>query len=135
MGWIINGTPQLEAESRYHQIIGSAMTTTALMLVVVALRAYCRLRLVKAIGPDDWCILVAVVFSLPYTFGGALVQTRYGLGLPFSKYPPQNREYSKVLNYAFRAFYCVSVSGFKVALCFSYLRCIGNVHHTLRIPS
>lgn len=121
-GWLINGTPELEARSRAPAIIGSAMATTALMLIVFALRVYVRLRMVKNFAAEDWCIVVAVVFSLPYTFGGALAQTRYGLGLPFPDYPAANQRYSKVLNYAFRAFYCVSVTAFKVALCFVYLK-------------
>ncbi|PNS20655.1 hypothetical protein CAC42_2900 [Sphaceloma murrayae] len=125
MPWIINGTAELDAQSGYQKIIASAVATSTLMLATVALRAYVRLRIVKSLGTDDWCILIAAITSLAYTVGG-VVQTRYGLGLPPSLYLPQNQVIGFKLNYAFRFLYCISVSFFKFALCNCYLRITNN---------
>ena len=45
-------------------LIGSLVATTTTCIVSVALRFWVRGRLVKAIGWDDWTILLALVCSL-----------------------------------------------------------------------
>ncbi|PSK46204.1 hypothetical protein B9Z65_5172 [Elsinoe australis] len=117
MTWIINGSAALLAQSKYDKIIACALATSLLMLITVTLRAYVRLKIVKSMGADD-CYRIA---SLGYAAGG-VVQTRYGLGLPPALYPLENQLMSLKLNYAFRFLYCIAVSFFKFALCFSYLR-------------
>ena len=46
-------------------LIGSLVATTTTCIVSVALRFWVRGRLVKAIGWDDWTILLALVCSPP----------------------------------------------------------------------
>ncbi|KAF2155938.1 hypothetical protein K461DRAFT_290912 [Myriangium duriaei CBS 260.36] len=121
MNWIYHGSPELEQQSRYPMIIGSAFVTMVLMVVTVILRGYVRLKVVKSPGYDDLLILTSALTSLVYT-AGEVVQTRYGLGLPVDKYPVESSLMAKKLNYIFRPFYCLSVSSWKVALCYSYLR-------------
>ncbi|KAG8628913.1 hypothetical protein KVT40_002778 [Elsinoe batatas] len=125
MAWIINGAPALDAQSNYRKIIGAAIATSILMLMTVLLRGYVRVRIVKSLGGDDWCILISAITALGYTTG-AVIQTRYGLGLPPTLYPPENIVNGLKLNYAFRFLYCIAVSFFKFALCFAYLRITTN---------
>jgi len=55
-----------------------------------------------------------------------ITQSRYGLGLPLSIRPVANlNKYSEV-NFAGRPFYMAGIAGFKVALCFAYLRITGS---------
>ncbi|KAF4551411.1 Hypothetical protein D9617_13g099100 [Elsinoe fawcettii] len=123
--WILNGTSELDAQSNHRKILGSAIATSTLMLLTVLLRGYVRVRIVKSLGADDWCILIAAITAMGYTAGG-IIQTRYGVGLPPALYPPENRIDGLKLNYAFRFLYCISVSFFKFALCFAYLRITNN---------
>lgn len=61
MTWIINGSAALLAQSKYDKIIACALATSLLMLITVTLRAYVRLKIVKSMGADDWCILISAV--------------------------------------------------------------------------
>ncbi|KAF2227996.1 hypothetical protein BDZ85DRAFT_277857 [Elsinoe ampelina] len=125
MAWIINGNAELDAQSNYRKIIGAAIATSTLMLMTVLLRGYVRVRIVKSLGADDWCIIISAITALGYTVGG-VIQTRYGLGLPPTLYPSENIVHGLKLNYAFRFLYCIAVSFFKFALCFAYLRITTN---------
>ena len=46
-------------------LIGSLVATSTTCIISVALRFWVRGRLVKAIGWDDWTILLALVCSFP----------------------------------------------------------------------
>ena len=46
-------------------LIGSLVATSTTCIISVALRFWVRGRLVKAIGWDDWTILLALVCSSP----------------------------------------------------------------------
>ena len=54
----------------------------------------------------------------------AIVQSRWGLGLPKNLRPMANGHNLKVLSFAGRPFYMMGVAGFKVALCLAYLRIV-----------
>lgn len=61
-----------------------------------------------------------------------ITQSRYGLGLPISVRPVANLyKYSEV-NFAGRPFYMAGITGFKVALCFAYLRITLNTKPVYR---
>ncbi|GAB7347680.1 hypothetical protein MBLNU459_g5247t1 [Dothideomycetes sp. NU459] len=95
------------------------------MCLVVGLRTWVRLRLVKSLGVDDCILYLSAATAIIYV-ALALEQTRLGLGLPVRLRPkPDVREYGAV-NYACRPIYNVSIAAFKIALCFTYLRIIGN---------
>ncbi|KAF2147958.1 WD40 repeat-like protein [Myriangium duriaei CBS 260.36] len=125
MGWIYNGSAELDGHSNYPTIIGSIMATTIVMVAVVFARFYVRLRLVRGVGADDWLVLASTIGSLIYAIG-AIVQTRWGLGLPMREVPKQDRVELKMLNYSFRSFYCIAVCCWKIALCHSYLQITTN---------
>ena len=45
------------------RIVIAAFTTWSLTVVFVLLRFYTRARIVRTLGPSDWCTAVAVVCS------------------------------------------------------------------------
>lgn len=55
-----------------------------------------------------------------------IAQSRYGLGLPIALRPVANLNKYSEINFAARPFYMAGITGFKVALCFAYLRITGN---------
>ncbi|KFY26148.1 hypothetical protein V493_04243 [Pseudogymnoascus sp. VKM F-4281 (FW-2241)] len=66
--WIHNGSPQLDHESNYKQIMAVSIVLTCVMTVVVCLRGYVRGAMLKALGWDDFVIFFAAVTS-PYPAG------------------------------------------------------------------
>ena len=55
-----------------------------------------------------------------------IAQTPYGLGLPTDLRPKINLDKYSEINFAGRPFYMAGITGFKVALCFAYLRITGS---------
>lgn len=69
MVWVYNASPAVNAESNYPTIIGVSIPLLVLMLIVVCLRLYVRLRMVNFAGLDDWVIVAgAVCRSFPRYF-------------------------------------------------------------------
>lgn len=61
MTWIKNGTPELDRVSNWRFVIGVCLACSAVMTLVIGLRAYVRIRMVKAIGVDDWLLWISSV--------------------------------------------------------------------------
>jgi hypothetical protein len=61
--WVYNGSVELDNESRYKQILAVSITLTVIMSVVVSLRAYVRIVILKTLGADDWVIFAAAVIT------------------------------------------------------------------------
>lgn len=59
--WVHNATPEINAKSDYPTILGVSLPLCSLMLVIVCLRLYVRIGMLKRPGPDDWCIVAAAV--------------------------------------------------------------------------
>ena len=59
--WVLNASPDVNAQSQYPTIIGVCVSLCALMLTIVCLRAYTRLKLVQAFGADDIVIISSAV--------------------------------------------------------------------------
>lgn len=89
-------------------VISVCIIVTSIMAVIVALRAYVRLWLVKSCGADDWVTFLSAVSqsspccifhhltqlqaaAIVYT-ALAIAQTRLGLGLPLDLRPKENLE-------------------------------------------
>ncbi|KAI9884094.1 MAG: swr1 complex component [Watsoniomyces obsoletus] len=122
-GWVYNATPAVAAQSQYPTILGVTISLTALMTIVMGLRGYVRLVLLKSVGPDDYTILFSAICSIVYN-ALAIAQSRWGLGLPLKLRPKANTLDYRTLNYAGRPFYMFGITGFKVALCLAYLRIV-----------
>jgi hypothetical protein len=59
--WVYNASPEINAQSDYPLILGVSIPLAALMLVIVCLRLYVRLVMLKRPGIDDWCVVAAAV--------------------------------------------------------------------------
>ncbi|KAJ0308675.1 hypothetical protein COL516b_003219 [Colletotrichum fioriniae] len=120
--WTYNtppGTP-----STGPQITAIALVFTALSLIIMMLRLYVRVIMLKAAGSDDW-----VIFATWFAAAGfaivSTIQTKWGLGLEkLEDMPAQNLYNFGLLQYAGAPFYISSILGFKISLLLSYLRFI-----------
>jgi len=121
MGWTYN-TVNPDAESKGAVITAVGCTFTALSLLVVSLRMYVRVFLVRAVGADDWAIVFTWFMCLGFTIVTVL-QSKWGLGLVrLSDMPPENLFTFGLLQFAGAPFYVSSILGFKLSLLFSFLR-------------
>ncbi|KAB8295261.1 hypothetical protein EYC80_007172 [Monilinia laxa] len=119
--WVYNSTPDANAESEYVLILGGTIPLLLFTAITVSGRLYVRIRTVRGIGADDWIIVVTMVCAIIYN-AMTITQSRWGLGLPLELRPPEDLNSYSLLNYVGRPFYMVGILGFKVSLCFSYLR-------------
>lgn len=67
MVWVYNTTPEVDAFSQHPMILATCITLTMVMLAVVSLRGYVRVRLLKTVGADDWVIFGSAVGVHPST--------------------------------------------------------------------
>lgn len=65
--WINNGSEQLDAVSKYPTILGVCIALSVLLIIVVAMRAYTRIKILNSLGFDDWVIFFSAVSS-PWKF-------------------------------------------------------------------
>ncbi|KAL8934310.1 MAG: hypothetical protein Q9216_005974 [Gyalolechia sp. 2 TL-2023] len=119
--WIHNGNEHLDEISEYRTILGVCIALPVLMTIIVAMRAYTRAKILNSLGLDDWVIFFSAICAIIYA-GLCIGQSRWGLGLPLQVRPEPNlNDYSKI-NFAGRPLYMMGILGFKVALCWAYLR-------------
>lgn len=59
--WIHNGSEHLDAISDYRTILGVCIALPILMVIVVAMRAYTRVKILNSLGFDDWVIFFSAV--------------------------------------------------------------------------
>ncbi|KAK1982633.1 integral membrane protein [Colletotrichum cereale] len=119
-GWTFNtpvGTP-----TNGPHIAALSATFTSVALFLVCLRLYVRTTLVKAVGYDDWLIVISWLGACGYTVC-TVIQTKWGLGITsLNDMPEQNILHFGKLQYMGGPFYVVSIWAFKMSLLFSYLR-------------
>ncbi|KAI4242737.1 MAG: hypothetical protein LQ352_007180 [Teloschistes flavicans] len=133
--WIHNGSEHLDAISDYRTILGVCIALPILMVIVVAMRAYTRVKILNSLGFDDWVIFFSAICAIIYA-GLCIGQSRWGLGLPIKQRPKPNLNDYSVINFAGRPFYMIGILGFKVALCWAYLRILKaspNPHYKILI--
>ncbi|KAL8826375.1 MAG: hypothetical protein Q9170_007425 [Blastenia crenularia] len=133
--WIHNGDEHLDTISDYRIILGVCIALPILMTIVVAMRAYTRAKILNSLGFDDWVIFFSAICAIIYA-GLCIGQSRWGLGLPPRLRPKPNLSDYSVINFAGRPFYMIGILGFKVALCWAYLRILKaspNPHYKILI--
>ncbi|KAL8752082.1 MAG: hypothetical protein Q9199_005985 [Rusavskia elegans] len=133
--WIHNGSQQLDEISDYRTILGVCIALPILMVIVVGMRAYTRIKLLNSIGLDDWIIFFSTLCAIIYA-GLCIGQSKWGLGLPLTLRPKENINQYSVINFAGRPIYMFGILGFKVALCWAYLRILKaspNPHYKILI--
>ncbi|KAH8654953.1 hypothetical protein BGZ60DRAFT_568081 [Tricladium varicosporioides] len=128
MGWTYNTTDP-NAATNAPTIAAIGITFTTVSLLVVCLRIYVRGWIVKALGIDDWTIVVTWFTALGFMIV-TLLQTKWGLGLQhLADMPTQNIFNFGLLQYCGAPFYILSILGFKLSLLFSFLRIAVEQRH------
>lgn len=133
--WIHNGTEHLDAISDYRTILGVCIVLPIITTLIVLMRLYTRGHILHSLGFDDWVILASALCAIVYS-GLCIGQSRWGLGLPLQLRPKPNLNEYSVINFTGRPFYMVGILGFKVALCWAYLRILKaspNPHYKILI--
>ncbi|CCF41111.1 integral membrane protein [Colletotrichum higginsianum] len=115
-GWTHNTPDDTPTDGPRIAAICTAFTAAA--FVLVCLRLYVRTMLVKAVGWDDWVIIVSWV-----GFDVGMVATKWGLGITrLEDMPDEDVLNFGKLQYMGGPFYVVGIWGFKMSLLCSYLR-------------
>ncbi|KAK1999627.1 integral membrane protein [Colletotrichum falcatum] len=119
-GWTYN-TP-IDTPTTGPHIAALCTIFTSISLFLVCLRLYIRTTLVKAVGYDDWMIVISWLGACGYAVC-TMIQTKWGLGLASLKDMPDENvlPFSK-LQFIGGPLYVVGIWGFKMSLLFSYLR-------------
>ncbi|KXH46580.1 integral membrane protein [Colletotrichum salicis] len=119
-GWTYNTPDDVPTDGP--RITAVCLTFTIIALLLVCLRWYVRTTLVKAVGYDDWVIIVSWLGACGYTVC-SVIQTKWGLGITsLEDMPPQNVLPFGKLQLIGGPFYVLGIWGFKMSLLFSYLR-------------
>ncbi|KAL8708413.1 MAG: hypothetical protein Q9220_006703 [cf. Caloplaca sp. 1 TL-2023] len=121
--WIHNGNQHLDAISDYRIILGVCIALPILMLVIVALRGYTRAKILHSLGYDDWIIFFSAVSTHRCYFDSDLRlidMTRFAQSYTLDC--ALDSRHGAWINFAGRPFYMIGILGFKVALCWAYLR-------------
>ena len=66
-GWVENASPAVDDVSKYPEIIAVCVCLTLFMVVLVGLRVYVRVFMLKVTGVDDWIIIFSAVCSIIYS--------------------------------------------------------------------
>ncbi|KAK6211537.1 Integral membrane protein [Colletotrichum higginsianum IMI 349063] len=120
--WTYNTPPGTASTGAQITIV--ALVFTALSLVIMLLRLYVRVIMLKAAGADDWVIIVTWIAACGFAVVST-IQTKWGLGLENIEDMPKENLYNfGLLQYAGAPFYITSILGFKISLLLSYLRFI-----------
>ncbi|KAI4679112.1 uncharacterized protein J4E88_006405 [Alternaria novae-zelandiae] len=120
MGWTYNTPDDIANEGP--QITAIAIVFTAVSLLVLTLRFYVRGCITKAIGADDWILVVTWIASCGFAVV-TIIQTKWGLGLKHLKdMPDENLFNFGLIQYMGAPFYITSILGFKLSLLLTYLR-------------
>ncbi|PHH69009.1 hypothetical protein CDD83_5862 [Cordyceps sp. RAO-2017] len=120
MGWVVNASPEVDAESQYPTIIAICVVLSLLSIATVSCRLWIRAT-ARGLAADDWMAALSMVFALIYSIL-CIAQTKYGLGLPLKSRPQANTPIYARVNFAGRPIYQLGISFFKIALLISYLR-------------
>ena len=54
-------------ETNGGSLVAATVTTVTIAAIFVGLRFYTRIRIVRMLGPSDWAILLALIFSIGNT--------------------------------------------------------------------
>ncbi|PSK54099.1 hypothetical protein B9Z65_7905 [Elsinoe australis] len=146
MGWVKNGTPELDAASNWQVIVAVTIVCTTFMILVLALRIGVRAFIIKATGADDWSLWLAAV-RIPRVEYGVyandtleqacaiascalnITQTQLGLGLPVRLRPQVNLDEYTLHNFVNRPMYVMASTCYKISLCASYMRIMAKSGH------
>ncbi|KAJ5279301.1 hypothetical protein N7478_004673 [Penicillium angulare] len=107
--------------SRGQRALVVTAVLTSLAGLVVAMRVYARVGLMKSTGREDWAILIAMVFSVVYC-GLVGAQLRYGMGIHDDYLPSHVLQQQLKCLWAAIPMYNASLAFTKFSILFQYLR-------------
>ncbi|KAH7021449.1 uncharacterized protein B0I36DRAFT_377295 [Microdochium trichocladiopsis] len=120
MSWTYNtpeGTP-----NDGPKLTAIATVFTVLSFLILVLRFYVRGVMIKAIGTDDYVLVITWIAACGFAVI-TILQSKWGLGLKFVEDMPLENIYNfGLLQYMGAPFYITSILGFKLSLLLSYLR-------------
>ncbi|KAH7064257.1 hypothetical protein BKA63DRAFT_169377 [Paraphoma chrysanthemicola] len=120
MGWAHNTPEGVANDGPKLTAVAIALTTAS--LCVLLLRLYVRVWMIKALGADDWTLVVTWIASCGFA-AVTIAQTKWGLGLQHVKDMPLENIYNfGLIQYMGAPFYITSILGFKLSLLLTYLR-------------
>ncbi|KAL4887597.1 PTH11-like integral membrane protein [Aspergillus karnatakaensis] len=110
-----------EGASRGQRAMVVTAVLTGISAVIVAMRIYTRVGLIKLSGREDWTILVSLAFAIVYL---GLVISQYNFGMGRHSYDIPADELQKQLKRLWAAIpiYNSSLAFTKISLLFQYLR-------------
>ncbi len=79
-------------ETNGGSLVAATVTTVTVAAIFVGLRFYTRMRIVHTLGPSDWAILLALVFSIGNT-ACTLHRTLLPLPLSLAHCPSPSQEF------------------------------------------
>jgi hypothetical protein len=66
MGWVVNASPEVEAQSQWHLILAVTISLTVISIITVCSRIWIRKK-ARGMAADDWMAALAMVFAIIYS--------------------------------------------------------------------
>ncbi|KAL4960764.1 uncharacterized protein BDV14DRAFT_211525 [Aspergillus stella-maris] len=102
-------------------VLPVAITFVSVATVVVALRIYTRLRLIRTPGWDDWFLLLALATDYAF-FGIILTEHAHGMGKPVSSLSPNEFRMQIKMLYFSVPMYNLTLNLTKISMVILYMR-------------
>ncbi|KAK4158651.1 Phosphoglucosamine mutase [Cladorrhinum sp. PSN259] len=109
-------------------IVACSGVMIALSTLAVGLRFYVRGWMLRAIASEDWCILVAWIFTVVAS-GGTIKEAQVALGRHIQDVPPENFKLWFKTAYFKALFYNLSISLTKISILLLYLRVLKTYNY------
>ncbi|KAL2830779.1 hypothetical protein BDW59DRAFT_14043 [Aspergillus cavernicola] len=107
--------------SRGHRAMVVTAVLTGISIVIVAMRMYARIGLIKLSGREDWTILCSLVFAIVY-LGLVVAQNHFGLGRHNDDLPGDDLKQQLKRLWVAIPMYNTSLAFTKISILFQYLR-------------
>ncbi|KAK1832517.1 hypothetical protein QBC39DRAFT_223072, partial [Podospora conica] len=112
----------INPETRGLALVIVEITILPIVLIILALRLYVRVFVVKKPGWDDWLMLLASIFGSGVTICVLLASTLFGWSLHIWDVPPSLLPPSRQVSLAAQALFVLATSLAKLSILLSYLR-------------
>ncbi|KAL3470903.1 PTH11-like integral membrane protein [Aspergillus californicus] len=110
-----------DGASRGQRAMVVTAVLTGLSIMIVAMRLYTRIGLMKLSGREDWTILISLIFATVY-LGLVVAQHHFGLGLHSDAIPPEELKQQLKRLWVAIPMYNASLGFTKISILFQYLR-------------
>ncbi|KAL2853622.1 hypothetical protein BJX68DRAFT_265089 [Aspergillus pseudodeflectus] len=107
--------------SRGQRALVATAVLTGISIVIVAMRLYTRIGLIKLSGREDWTILASLAFAVTY-LGLVIAQYHFGLGVHSDELPADILQEQLKRLWVAIPMYNASLALTKISILFQYLR-------------